>query len=437
MNFFKKNISDNKRKILGNASWLMTDKIFRMGTNLIIYPLLARYLGPADFGNFSYCLALITIFQMSVNLGLDQIVIRELITLKDKKHSILGTILGIKLTGATIGLILTTIFTFVIHANEHEVKVFMLILALSLFSQAFDAIRIWFESEVKFKYFAISSLIAFVISSSLKVAFIFMKMPLIYFISTFLIESGCIAVMLVAFYLKERGNILAWKFDIKLAIQTLKEALPILLSTIAVILNMKMDQILLKNISGATQLGVYSSAVKISEIWFTSIAVIISAIYPYIVKAKNDCLTTYSLRLDKLFQIMVIITVSFSVIVYLSSHYIITILYGPKFIDGVSILAIHAWAGIFVAMSIANNSWFVTQSLTKFTLIFALLGLFTNLILNIILIPKFHGIGAAWASIISHMFAGYIGLLFIPQTRELFWRQTRSILFLNTNKLFK
>ena len=68
-----------------NTSWLLFEQIFRMGLSLIVTSLMARYLGAENFGLINYSLAYIIIFTTITNLGIDNIIVNEIINKKEEQ----------------------------------------------------------------------------------------------------------------------------------------------------------------------------------------------------------------------------------------------------------------------------------------------------------------------------------------------------------------
>ena len=84
-------INPEIRKILYNVSWLSFDTIFRLGISLFVGVWFARYFGPVEFGIWSYILAIIAILSPLTNLGLEKIVVRNLVREPKKINQILGS----------------------------------------------------------------------------------------------------------------------------------------------------------------------------------------------------------------------------------------------------------------------------------------------------------------------------------------------------------
>ena len=109
------------------------------------------------------------------------------------------------------------------------------------------------------------------------------------------------------------------------------------------------------------------------------------------------------------------------------ADWIIFILYGNDFSDSITILRIYVWAGIFVFLSVVNNKWMVIEKFQKYILLTSLIGMSSNIFLNVILIPRYGASGAAFATLISYGIGSYLCLFFFPKTRAGFWFATKTL----------
>ncbi|MDE5124445.1 MAG: oligosaccharide flippase family protein, partial [Trichodesmium sp. St19_bin1] len=87
----RQKINPNSQQIIGNTAWLLGDKFLRMGFGLLIGVWVARYLGPEKFGLLNYAIAFVSLFNVFATLGLNNIVVRELVRKPSEKGEILGT----------------------------------------------------------------------------------------------------------------------------------------------------------------------------------------------------------------------------------------------------------------------------------------------------------------------------------------------------------
>ena len=117
LSFIFNNLSDSIKKVLGNTGWLISDKIIRMAIGLFVAAWVARYLGPDQYGLLNFSLALVALVGVLSNLGLQELIIRNIVKDPEKRDDLLGTAFVIKAVGGILVFIfsilleLETIFT--------------------------------------------------------------------------------------------------------------------------------------------------------------------------------------------------------------------------------------------------------------------------------------------------------------------------------------
>ena len=109
-----KSLKDNQgfMKYFKNTSWLFAEKVLRMIIGLFVGIWVARYLGPEQFGLFAYAQSFVGLFMVVSTLGLDNIIVRELLNDQNTQYDLLGTSFVLKLIGASIGLLFLIIALF-------------------------------------------------------------------------------------------------------------------------------------------------------------------------------------------------------------------------------------------------------------------------------------------------------------------------------------
>ncbi|MDJ0693022.1 flippase [Mastigocoleus sp. MO_188.B34] len=414
--------------IVANTGWLFADRILRMGANLFVGVWIARHLGVEQYGLFNYAVAFVALFVPIANLGLDNIVIRQLVRNPENKTEILGTTFCLRLLGGISSLLLAVICAFLLPQNDPVTIWLIVILATTTVFRAFDTIDLWFQSQVRSKYTVIAKNIAFIIVTIFKIILITFQAPLLAFGGAVLAELSLAALGLVIMYHFEGNSLWFWRWNLSTAQSLLKESWSLILSGLTIIIYMKIDQIMLGQIVGSSAVGIYSAAAKMSEVWYFIPTAISSSVAPKLYKFKEESETIYYRRLKQLIKLLVVLALVIALPITFISGNLITLLFGQSYIAAGSILAIHVWACIFVFMGIASSPWFVAEGLTHFSLHRTLAGAIINIILNFLLIPKYGGVGAAIATVISQAVASFLGNAMHPQTRKIFWIQIASFL---------
>jgi O-antigen/teichoic acid export membrane protein len=83
-------------RYFANTSWLFGEKILRMIVGLFVGIWVARYLGPEQFGLLSYAQSFVGLFTAIATLGLDGIVVRELVKDPSRRDELIGTAFWLK-----------------------------------------------------------------------------------------------------------------------------------------------------------------------------------------------------------------------------------------------------------------------------------------------------------------------------------------------------
>lgn len=426
-------LSENSgfKRYFFNTGWLFAEQILRMLSGLFVGVWVARYLGPEQFGIYSYALAFTAIFAGIAKLGLDSIIVRELINHPEKSRAYLGTGFWLKFMGAflVIGLIISILpFT----NNDPSTKIFILIIAFGLVFQSFEVVEFLFQSKVLAKNISISKIIQLSLSSIFKIYLVFSAAELIWFVVVILFDALVLA--LCYFFASRKQEIFSFykKFDLAIAGMLLKDSWPLILASIVTMIYMRIDQIMIKEMLSEYDVGIYSASVRLSEAFYFIPTVITASLFPAILNSKNKDEKLYKKRLNSLYTMLVWIAIAIALVITLFRDELIMLLYGKAYHETGVLLMIHSWASIFVFLGVANGYWFIAENLQRYILLNTCIGAFLNVGLNLVFLSKFGVIGAAYSTIISYFVAAYFINAFWKVSRPNFIILTKS-LFLITN----
>ena len=254
---------DTARIYLANSSWLFLKRALAIFSSLLIGIWIARYLGPEQYGLYSYIIAFVAIFASFANLGVDQVLYRELVKKPETLNKLLGTAFMMKVLGSLLAMLSMYITLFSLGTDSVQVKALIFILSFSLISMAFNVIDFYFQSVSKNKFPAQSKIISQIIISIFKIFCIIKSASVSTFILILLLDSLIISAAFAAFFIKEGGSILLWKFDRQLAKNMLIDSWPLIFSGISIALYMRIDQMMINQYLGLESLGQYSVALRI------------------------------------------------------------------------------------------------------------------------------------------------------------------------------
>lgn len=405
---------------------MLGEQVLRIFAGLFVVIYVARYLGPKQFGVYSYALAFVTLFASIAKLGLDGIVVRDLVNHPEKRDVYLGTAFWLKMAGALLTLcILATAVPFT--GNDRTTILYIFIIGSGLIFQSFDVMDFYFQSKVLAKYVAAAKIVQLAISSMLKLYFVFVQADLLWFVVVSVIDQISLALSLAFAYWRRKLGSFFGHFAMGTARTMLKNSWPLILSGVAISLYMRIDQIMIKEMLGTREVGLYSAAVRVSEAWYFVPTIVATSLFPAIVNAKHVSQELYNQRLRRLYSMMLYLAVGVAVPVTLMADSIMATLYGAMYQEGGVVLSIHVWAGIFVGLGVANGQWFLTENLQKLATLNTLVGAATNVVLNYFLIPIYGINGVAFATFASYGIAAYLALLFHSKTRARFYEMTSSV----------
>ncbi|MBL1188695.1 flippase, partial [Escherichia coli] len=243
---------------------------------------------------------------------------------------------------------------------------------------------------------------------------------------TVTVEALIVALLLIYLYRRKKINIV-WQFDFSIAKKLLSQSWPLILSGLALMLYMRVDQIMIGNMVDNAAVGIYSVAVKMVEVWYFFPVAIVSSLFPKIIKEKEVSEDRYNERMQFLYDIMVVVGVSLAIVVTILSDYIISLFYGYQYAEASRLIKIYAWVSIFYFLSSASGRWYINEGLQVYALTRNIMGLAIAISLNFILIPKFGSEGAAFATLVTYYFASYLFEFFKQKTRISFLQKSKSL----------
>jgi O-antigen/teichoic acid export membrane protein len=391
----------------------------------------ARYLGPEQFGLLSYAQSFVFLFTAFSTLGLDAIVVRELVKSDKKRDTILGTAFFLKLIGA-IFILPTLALATQITSNDQYTNILVFIIASTTIFQSFNVIDFYYQSKVLSKYVALANTITLALSSIIKVVLILNEASLIAFAFMAIFDSLVLALGLIYYYKKAtRLSLFNWKFDWPTAKALLKDSWPLILSSFIVSIYMRIDQVMIKEMLGINANGQYTAALRLSEAWYFIPIAISNSVFPAIIHAKKISEKQYNKKIQQLYTLMVWSAIGIALPMSFLSDSIISILYGDAYKLASDVLTIHIWAGIFVFLGVASSKWLLNENLQIISLYRTFFGMLINIALNLLLIPKYGIVGAAISTLISYMFAGYLLDIFNNKTKQMFVMKTKTLVAWN------
>jgi O-antigen/teichoic acid export membrane protein len=423
----------NLSQIVGNIGWLSADQLVRLGLGVFIGVWIARYLGPAQFGALSYATAFVTIIGSFASLGLQGVVVRELIVQPGRETAILGSSLLLQFAAASTATVLSVLAVQWANAGDGVTIGLVSILALSLPFQSGAIVRYWFESKVLSRYVVWVENAVFVAVFLIKLLLIMTQASLMAFAWVVLVQSVLTAAGLGLLYVIKFHELGWWKPQLRECFRLLGRCWPLALSSIAIIIYTRTDQIMLDHMCGNSSVGIYAASLRLSEVWYTIPAIITGSLFPSILALRAKNLALYRQHVLGLLKLLVAIAVLVAVVVSLAATPLVELLFGNGYEASADILRIQMWSGVFVFIGVASSSWLIAEGLQLHSFYRTACGASINVGANFILIPEYGPAGAAIATLVSQLVAAYLMDIVSPKTRDMFAMKTRAFMFWQHN----
>jgi O-antigen/teichoic acid export membrane protein len=227
-------------------------------------------------------------------------------------------------------------------------------------------------------------------------------------------------------YRRQGHSLKAWTYSRNTASDLLRHSWPLAFSAFFVSLYMKIDQLMIDAYLGKVALGVYTPVVNLSEAWYFLPMAIVTALFPAIMQARKTDMQRYRLRLQQLYELMIVLGLLAAVTVTVLAPYLYAWFYKPEFAEGAGILVIHIWAGVFISLNLANGQYLIAEGHTRLLLWRSLVGAAVNIALNAWWIPLYGMAGAAFATVVAYASSAFF-VIFVPKTREQGWIMLKSL----------
>lgn len=409
--------TEDRGKIFKNVFWGLAEKTLLLISGLFVYARVASYLGTEIFGQFNYVLGVYNIFLPLASLGLSNIVVAKLLEKNVEKGKILGTAAFMRLIGAIIAMIGNAIFLYLADGN----LVFVMLSLLMSWSYIFSSLQVideYFQSELQSREISIIRMIVYVILIVFKLLAIYLSADLKIFLFIYSLEFVLTMLGSLILYIKKYKNFKGWGVDMKIAKILFLALLPILITLVADTFYTRYAVVVIKEVLSFSEVGVYSVAAKLGEIWYFLPVTICIALFPKITKVYNQDKVHYKRILPSFYSILFIIPLLIILGTLLFIDPFMQLMFDPSYIKSIPIFSVYVFIGIFISLKTLNQRIYILENIQRYLIFFSIVSSAISLVLFYILIPKYGAVGAPIAMIISHTFYMLILPLLFKDTRE-------------------
>ena len=389
-----------EKKVFLNTFYQMAGKMITSFLGVINFGFLARYLGPVRMGEYNLILSFVGFLFVFADFGLGTILTREVAGKKADKDYI-DFVFSLRFL-LTLAMAVFSSFLIFFFNYSTDVKLGVIIFAFGNIAYMLSQI-IWsiFQAKMQFGKIVVTQVFISVISCLLVLTSVLLKMPLLFFI--------CIAsfTIIISFIitLKLYGENLRFLFNLLYFKKIAKESWSLGVGAVVSVIYFKIDSLIIPlfyNPSIHADLGYYSTAYKIFEVAMVFGGFYTQTLFPLF--SANLHTANFRKHFFRFFVYTVLLALAGNISLLLFAKIFITILGGSKYLPAVTSLQILSFAvsscilsGFFLDIGIAAGKQLVLVKC-------AIAASIINIILNILVIPKYSYIGASWTTVVTQYF---------------------------------
>lgn len=405
-----------KNQTIANAGWIIACKIVQSILGILISMLTARYFGPSNFGLINYAASIVAFVTPLTTLGLNHVIVQEMIYSPESEGKILGTSMGLSLASGVLCICGVVAFSFISDPNDRDAIIVCSLYSILLFAKALELIQYWFQAKLLSKYPSVVSLITYFLVSVYKIFLLATGKSIYWFAVSNAIDHLIIGITLFIICRKRCGQ--PFKFDFPCAWHLFRKSRYFIVSSMMVTIFAQMDKIMLRFMLSDEATGIYSAAYACAGMTSFVFAAIIDSMRPGIIASKKRNEARYESYMCRLYAIIICMSVVQSILMTVFASPIIGILYGKEYEASTGALRLIVWYTTFSYLGSARSVWILAEEKQRYLWMINFSGAVLNVVLNTTLIPVWGVQGAAVATVITQLCTNFvIGFVLKPIRR--------------------
>ena len=410
-------ISDIKgRSAINSVFWILVEKFIKILLGLFLLSYLTRYLGVENYGLYSYVISFVAVLSPLSSLGLEETLVHQFISNKKDSFKIISTSFYLRVIGFFLMFLITIIILYFSNLNQ-STNTLIIVFTTATFFSSFAVIEYFLLSVNAAKEIFIARTISYFLNFLFVIFCICFQKSLIWIIGAFLLQNITYAGLLL-FNSRKMIKFNFYIFDYKIARKLLLLSAPLMFSAFSFYLQSNIDQIMLKEMLGLTELGMYSTAFNLLSMFVFIPNIFQRAFFPSIINLKNKSKNLFYSRIQDFYKFLFILFL-FSVLPFIFfSNQISFFFFGNEFSETPFILSILSFRLLYVYFNVARVTFFISIGMQKFILFTIFISSIINIILNYYLIPIYGVYGAIFSTYLSSFLDIFFLDVFFKKSRQ-------------------
>ena len=416
------------RKVLESIGILTAERVVQLVSVAAVSIVVARALGPSSFGVYAFALSAVALVAPLLDVG-QTILVRDLVTLPERRAELLASAFRVAICIALLLQVAALAFALALPEKLAAAQAPVVIASLALIMRPMFVLDYWFQSRLDARRAAIARLSGLGVGSVLRVAAALSGGPdvVTYLAATVVIETAVTGLLMLSAYRRGGGSVLGLARDPAPVWSYFRRVFPLLIAGLSIALYMRLDQVMLGLLSDTSEVGNYAVAVRLSEFAYFLPLVVNTSILPGLSALYDRDSAAFYRVYDHVVGGFFAAGLAVMIVIMAAAPVLVSVLFGDEYEGAVSVLRVHILSLPFVFFGVAQTAWNAVHEQQSLAMWRTLGGAGINICLNVLLIPEFGAIGAAYATVIAYAFAGVLGNALSTGTRQFFWMQIRQL----------
>jgi O-antigen/teichoic acid export membrane protein len=403
------------KKVAYNTVVQVTGRAISIVVTLFLVRYLTSYLKVEGFGEYTTAITFAGIFSVIADFGLSTIVARDISARKEKIDEYIGNVLALRAVFAFATMAFAPIVAWFLPYST-TLKMAILIIALASYILSLNQVFVGvFQARSRMDQAVLGDVVGRLIIFAVSIIFIKMGFGLVPILSVMIganVVNLIISWLLVRRVLRPRF-IMDWERSKKI----LLEMLPMGIVLVLAMIYTRVDMIILSILKGSEATGVYGVAYKYVDILILLPSFFMGAVFPFIVRTYGEEKEKFANILQRATEVVLIFALPMGVLITMFSDRFVRILAPEPGFAGAALPLKILVIGLFFSYLTQVPNYTLVAIKKQFALIWVYVFLIVlNVILNLILIPKYSYNAAAavtvFTEILAFVFSWYLLIKF-------------------------
>ncbi|XCN75099.1 MAG: flippase [Candidatus Electrothrix aestuarii] len=421
--------SPNPYKVIfKNTVVLTAARLFSRILQFFFFIYAARSLGPKYFGIFSFAYVLVRILEISMDMGVSRYSVQQVSRDLQKAPQYLGASLTIKIFLIISGYLLIIGTGYIMNGDALSMKVLFLLAAVAVFDNLALPFGSVFGAHQKMEYSAVIISVSNLTMCLVGFTFLYYSKDILLFCLAFVIGAFLRLSFNVFWCIKKYGMPEFNNFNRFSLWDLLKKSIPFSLMNIFVTIYYHVDSVMLQVFDGYKVVGQYNAAYRLIDApLFISMSVT-TALFPAIsrlyYKKENQKLQKL---ISESFKKILATGLFISITAAFLADDLISIIYGEEYAAAADVLPVLIFGVACIMPGSICNTVVRASDRQSLSAIIAGGGVIFNIVLNLLLIPKYSLLGAAWATLATEMIMAGIYTVAVKEHIKLLFKLDQII----------